>query len=57
MEIVYFVVGFGVMLSVGLDREWLGFVRRCGSNVFGISEWILWRVSCVELLCISSRTL
>ena len=51
MEIVYFVVGFGVMLSVGLDREWLGFVRRGGSNevsvilgVLGgkmVSEWIL----------------
>ena len=35
MEIVYFVVGFGVSLMVSLDREWLGFVRRGVSNGFG----------------------
>ena len=46
-----FCCGFlGMSLSVSLGREQLGFVRRGGSNDFEISEWILWRVSCVELL-------
>ena len=57
MEMGCFVVGFGVILSVSLGREYLDFVRRGGSNgmsvilgFFEVSEWILWRVSCGELL-------
>ena len=53
VEIVYFVVILGVSLSRGL----LGFVRRGGSNGFGVSEWILWRVSRVELLCLYGKNM
>ena len=40
-----------------LDRELLGFVRRGGSNDFWVSEWILLRVSRVELLYLYGETL
>ena len=36
MELGCFVVGFGVNLSGSLVREQLGFVRRDGSNDFGV---------------------
>ena len=39
MEMVYFGVVLGVILSVGLGRGYLGFVRRGGSNDFGCFGW------------------
>ena len=57
VKIVYFGVILGVILRVSLGREWLGFVRRCGSNDFWVSSWILWRVSRVELLYRYGKTL
>ena len=51
-------------LGRSLGKEWLGFVRRDGTNDFWVfdvilmvSEWILLRVSCVELLYRYGKTL
>lgn len=36
MGLVCFIVVFGVILSVSLGRDWLGFVRSGGSNDFWV---------------------
>ena len=39
MGLVYFGVVLGVILSVSFGRGLLGFVRRGGSNDFGVFGW------------------